>query len=65
MQQETQELIFDLERWINVHHSDHLWWDYIQYMGFSAPIVYTDRDQQSDVLVTTFYFNIAFLRQAY
>ena len=65
MQQETQELIFDLERWINVHHSDHVWWDYIQYMGFSSPIIYTDKDQQSDVLVTTFYFNIAFLRQAY
>ena len=65
MQQESQEIIFDLERWINAHHSDHTWWDYIQYTGFSSPIVYTDKDQQSDVLVTTYYFEVAFLRQAY
>jgi len=65
MQMETQELIFDLERWLNAHHTEQIFWDYIQYAGFSSPVVYTAKDQQSDMLVTTFYFNIAYLRQAY
>lgn len=65
MQQESQELIFDIERWLNVHHSYKALWDYIQYTGFSNPIIYTDKEQQHEVLATTYYFHVAFLRQAY
>jgi len=65
MQRESSELIFDIERWLNVHRTHGILWDYIQYAGFNEPKIFRDADQQSERLVTTYYFNIAFLRQAY
>jgi len=64
MQQESNEIIHDLLRWIHMHHSQ-THWDYIEYAGFESPTVYTDEDQRKETLVTTYFFNIAFTRQAY
>lgn len=64
MQQESNEIIQDLLRWIHMFHSQ-TYWDYIQYAGFESPTVYTDDEQRKKMLVTVYFFEIKFTRQAY
>jgi len=65
MQQESLEIIHDIEKWFHVHHSFEGLWDYIQYAGFEGSTVFEKPKQQDPFLVMTYYFNILFNRPAY